>query len=78
MILLACSTIPVPGPVPKQDFVPFPATVMQRCKDLEPLQKGMTGKDLINSQIQDQAQYNDCKDVHNKLIDQIESRIQAN
>ncbi len=68
----------VPVPVPKPTTEPFPAELTVKCQDLPPLVDGMVIKDLVDQISKDQNQYNSCKEIHNKLVDQIFKRVQNN
>lgn len=75
MILSSCSTAPVVISVPTPKTEAPPAELMAKCLDLEPLPSGILVKDLVNQMVKDQAQYKDCKEIHNKLVDLITKRV---
>lgn len=76
-MLSSCSTVPVVVPVPTPKTEPFPAEHMIKCEDLPVLGLGMTADQLVQRMLEDQTQYNNCKETHNKLVDQINKRVQG-
>ena len=69
ILLCSCSTAPV-GP---QDLPPIPASLMQLCEPLRPLQDGRQGE-VVSQMIDDAEQYRLCAMGKASLIEVVKFR----
>jgi len=64
LALSACDTMPL------RANVSIPASLLQQCQPLSKLE-GVTGEHLLHNIVVNAEIFNECKDMHNKLVEAV-------